>query len=228
MMIPLDGFAAYAGLPYPTLSRYICYVLGSLAFWRVVAVIQMHMKRPVSVHNSPFLSAETRTDLMKRHIRIKFRSFAPGRCFFNLDFILEGAFLILKAYEELGKVSFAIPALTEYQILACSDLDAKAVCDSSEETLSFHAAMVDVYDFCTAFDMTLLIVIKRLKHKYTMFGFEHNDVDPHNTVPARTLKVLLRLQLPTLRPLIEARIEEGFHSELKKGTQICGGEQRPV
>jgi len=105
----------------------------------------MHIKRPVSNSILSFWSAALSTNSAQRHIAIKYRLFALGRCFFNFDFILEGGFLIFKAYQELGKVSFAIPALTEYQILACSDLDAKAVCDSSEEELSFHAAMVDVY-----------------------------------------------------------------------------------
>lgn len=60
--------------------------------------------------------------------------------------MLQGPSLIFKAYQELGKVSFAIPALSEYQVLASSDLDVKAVCESAERTLSFHAAMVDVSD----------------------------------------------------------------------------------
>lgn len=57
-----------------------------------------------------------------------------------------------------------------------------------------------------------------------MFGFEHNDVDPFNVVPARTLKVLLRMHLPELRPIIKARIVEGFDSQILNGRPMPRGE----
>lgn len=75
---------------------------------------------------------------------IRDNPFGLGRCILNFKFIMEAPPLIFSAYRELGKTTFAIPALTEYQVLACSDSDIKAICESTEETLSFHAAMTDV------------------------------------------------------------------------------------
>ncbi len=48
-----------------------------------------------------------------------------------------------------------------------------------------------------------------------MFGFEQNDVDPNDTIPVRTLKVLLRLNLKPLLPKMQLRIEEVFARELQ-------------
>ena len=47
-----------------------------------------------------------------------------------------------------------------------------------------------------------------------MYGFEHNDVDPHNAIPARTLKVLLRTNLDSLLPAFTRRIKEVFAKEV--------------
>ena len=47
-----------------------------------------------------------------------------------------------------------------------------------------------------------------------MYGFEHNDVDPHNAIPARTLKVLLRTNLENLLPAFTRRIKEVFTKEV--------------
>ena len=47
-----------------------------------------------------------------------------------------------------------------------------------------------------------------------MYGFEHNDVDPHNAIPARTLKVLLRTNLERLLPAFARRIREVFAKEV--------------
>ncbi|KAF2464155.1 cytochrome P450 [Lindgomyces ingoldianus] len=137
---------------------------------------------------------------------IKYRSFALGKCFFNLDFILDAPFMILRAYKDLDGRSFAVPALNEYQVLACSGPDIQSVSEASEDKLSFHAAMTD-----------------RLKHKYTMFGFEHNDIDPHNAIPGRTIKVLLRIHLPAIRPMIEKRINEGFNYMLGSSSPDSDG-----
>lgn len=117
------------------------------------------------------------------------------------------------AYQERG-ATFALPALTEYQVLACSDDDIKAVAESIEENLSFHAAMTDASSFYRIVGISNCA--QRLKHKYTMFGFEHNHVDPHNAVPARTLKVLLRMHLPKLRHAIQIRVAEGFGIYLQR------------
>lgn len=56
-----------------------------------------------------------------------------------------------------------------------------------------------------------------------MFGFEHNDVDPHNTVASRTLKVMLRLHLPALRREIQNSIAEGFQAYFGKLSTVTSG-----
>ena len=52
-------------------------------------------------------------------------------------------------------------------------------------------------------------------HAFTMYGFEQTGVDPHDTVPGRTLKSLLRTHLPELQPRIQARLEQAFAHELE-------------
>lgn len=48
-----------------------------------------------------------------------------------------------------------------------------------------------------------------------MYGFEHNDVDPHDSVPIHALKVLLRKNLSALSPIIKQRVEEGCQGFLQ-------------
>ncbi|KAI1299005.1 cytochrome P450 [Xylaria venustula] len=55
-----------------------------------------------------------------------------------------------------------------------------------------------------------------------MFGFEHNAVDPHDSVPIHALKVQLRKHLDDLRPMILHRISEGIEHHLKKSQQSVG------
>jgi len=51
----------------------------------------------------------------------------------------------LEGYGKYSKnASFGIPALEEYQVLACTKADIKEVCNSKEDVLSFHVAMTDV------------------------------------------------------------------------------------
>ena len=58
-----------------------------------------------------------------------------------------------------------------------------------------------------------------------MYGFEHNDVDPHDVIPIRTLKVLLRTNLPNLQPRIQRRIEEVFEDQLNSSKAVKGSSQ---
>lgn len=55
-----------------------------------------------------------------------------------------------------------------------------------------------------------------------MYGFEHNEIDPYNAVPIRTLKVLLRTNLPLLYPTLQSRIEQAFAIELSR-TDVVNG-----
>lgn len=146
------------------------------------------------------------TNKLQRELPIKSSSVAFGMFTFNLDFIRNAPGNIFTAYRELGATSFAIPALSEYQVFACSQADVKAVCEARETSISFDKAMDD-----------------RLKYKHTMFGFEPNHIDPHHAVPGRTIKVLLRTNLPNLRPNIKSRVTEGFAAKLDQASSTVDG-----
>ncbi|ORY17075.1 cytochrome P450 [Clohesyomyces aquaticus] len=154
--------------------------LGAFGMWRILVILCIHRNRP-------------------RRLPFRGKCYSPKNLLNNFSFIRDAPAQILQSYRVFG-TTFAIPALSEYQVLACDLSDVKEVCESKEDVLSFHAAMTD-----------------RLQHKHTMYGFEHNDVDPHNSVAGRTLKVLLRMNLAFLRPSIEARIEEGIASSVSRG-----------
>lgn len=55
-----------------------------------------------------------------------------------------------------------------------------------------------------------------------MFGFEYGAIDPHDSVLTRAIKVLFRMQLPLLRPLIEKRVRDRFEQEISNGAEIQG------
>jgi hypothetical protein len=43
-----------------------------------------------------------------------------------------------------------------------------------------------------------------------MFGFELNDVDPHDSIPRRVFKTLARENLPNLSAVMNLRVQEVF------------------
>ncbi|OOF93346.1 hypothetical protein ASPCADRAFT_516985 [Aspergillus carbonarius ITEM 5010] len=123
-----------------------------------------------------------------------------GKWLTSLEFVIDGAGMISDVYRRLGgDRSFAIPALGEYQVLMSSEKMIRELSQTSEDVLSFHAAMG-----------------QRIKHKYTLFGFEHNDVDPNNDVPKRVLKVLLRMNLPKMQGTLVPVIRETISQELTR------------
>ncbi|PYH90288.1 cytochrome P450 [Aspergillus ellipticus CBS 707.79] len=134
-----------------------------------------------------------------------------GQWLTSLEFVIDGAGMISGIYRRLrGDKSFAIPALGKYQVLVSSEKQIRELGQSSEEVRSFHAAME-----------------QRIKHKYTLSGFEHNDVDPNNDVPRRVLKVLLRMNLPTvqrgLEPLIRDSLAQGLTGKDADGWSRTSG-----
>ena len=52
---------------------------------------------------------------------------------------------------QAGGRTFAIPSLAEYQVLISSKDQVKELSESSEDVLSFHAAMNDVRDACVKY-----------------------------------------------------------------------------
>lgn len=55
-----------------------------------------------------------------------------------------------------------------------------------------------------------------------MFGFEHNGVDPNDSIPIYVLKVLLRKNLESLSPVIQQRVKEGIQGHLLNSPQSGG------
>ena len=51
---------------------------------------------------------------------------------------------------------------------------------------------------------------QRLKVKYIFAGFEMGPIDPHDAVPVRALKTLLKANIPELRSGIQEAIQESF------------------
>jgi hypothetical protein len=62
-----------------------------------------------------------------------------------------------------------------------------------------------------------------MHHKYTMFGFEYGEPDPNDNVPTRAIKVLFRMQLPSLASLIAKRVQHGFEQEIALGDVVDDG-----
>ncbi|RAL04538.1 cytochrome P450 [Aspergillus ibericus CBS 121593] len=121
-----------------------------------------------------------------------------GKWFTSLEFVIDGAGMISDIYRRIrSDRSFAIPALSEYQVLVSSEKLIRELSQSPESILSFHAAME-----------------QRIKHKYTLFGFEHNNVDPNNDVPKRVLKVLLRMKLPQIQGKLQLVLRETLPQQL--------------
>ncbi|KAB8238151.1 cytochrome P450 [Aspergillus alliaceus] len=160
--------------------------------WRVVMVLGIYRKRPVRIDALfPLLNAY-----------MGGTSVLLGKWLSSLEFMVDGAGMICDIYRRLGSgKSFAIPALGEYQVLVSSEQQIRELDRSSEDVLSFHAAME-----------------QRIKHKYTLCGFEHNDVDPNNDVPKRVLKVRLRMNLPEMQGNLQPLIRDTVSQELTKGS----------
>jgi len=50
-----------------------------------------------------------------------------------------------------------------------------------------------------------------------MYGFEYGEPDPNDNVPTRAIKVLFRMQLPMLRPLIKRKVQYAVEQEVLHG-----------
>lgn len=59
--------------------------------------------------------------------------------------------------------------------------------------------------------------------KYIFAGFEMGTIDPHDAVPIRVLKTLLRMNLPELRPRVQEAIEGAFETCIKHSDSASSG-----
>ncbi|EDO00298.1 hypothetical protein SS1G_14168 [Sclerotinia sclerotiorum 1980 UF-70] len=138
-----------------------------------------------------------------RNILISGPKLRWGKWLSSIKYVFNAPDIIQKAYDQAKGEPFAIPALDEYQVFVSSEEHIAEVNESSQDHLSLHDAMED-----------------RVKAKYTFYGFEQGTIDPHDTVPGRVLKFLLRTNQPALRPKIQQKIEEAFSQVLSKGKVI--------
>ena len=60
--------------------------------------------------------------------------------------------------------------------------------------------------------------------KYTFAGFEMGPIDPHDAVPIRVLKTLLRLNIPSLRPRVQEAIDQAFETCMHDGKSASDGD----
>lgn len=61
-----------------------------------------------------------------------------------------------------------------------------------------------------------------------MYGFEHNGVDPPKAIPDRTLKVLLRNDLESLKPAFLRRIKEAIARTVEQKSSVDGKCSRTI
>ncbi|KAL1961857.1 hypothetical protein VTN77DRAFT_981 [Rasamsonia byssochlamydoides] len=166
-----------------------CFVLTIFVVWQVAKWWMIYANRPKNL----YIGEAWPTQVFAKWLG-------------SLKFVMAGADAIAETYRKIGGgAAFAIPSLSEYQVLVSSQQHIKELTQSPERVLSFHMAME-----------------QRLRHKYTMFGFEHNDIDPHNSIPSRVLKVLLRMSLPKLQSRLQAPIQKVLSEELGRKEAVDG------
>ncbi|KAL4738632.1 cytochrome P450 [Aspergillus similis] len=122
----------------------------------------------------------------------------------RLEFIVDGAGMIADVYRRPHS-PFAIPALSEYQTLVSKHI--KEVGRCSEHVLSFNDAM----------EKAAYSYHQRLRHKYTMFGFDDKGIDPNHSLVGRVLKVHLRTAIPALHVDLQIPIRETMRHLVSQG-----------
>lgn len=125
-------------------------------------------------------------------MRIYGYTLAFGQWLSILDFVSSAADRITYGYKHSTKRPFAIPAISNYQVLVSSPEHIKELGQAPDESFSFHQAMAD-----------------RLFFKYTMAGFEpDNGVDVKNRIPIRVFKVLVRENLTKLSKTLQIGVSD--------------------
>jgi hypothetical protein len=128
------------------------------------------------------------TDIFQREMHISGPTLFFGQWLSTISYIYAGADKIASCYASCAKRPFALPAISNYQVLVSSPEHFKELAQAPDEMLSFYKAMNE-----------------RLFFKHTMGGFvPDNGVDEKNAIPNRVFKTLARENLTRLdRPLTE-------------------------
>ncbi|KAK2612086.1 hypothetical protein QQS21_001935 [Conoideocrella luteorostrata] len=111
--------------------------------------------------------------------------------------------MIEDLYSKSNGKAFAVPAIAQFQVLVTNPKHLLEVARCPESIMSFHNAMKE-----------------RLRHKTTMLGFEHNDIDPNEYVTMQVVKVHLRKNLGVMSPLIERAVARGFESKIQGAAEV--------
>ncbi|KAL8835942.1 MAG: hypothetical protein Q9176_006626 [Flavoplaca citrina] len=125
-----------------------------------------------------------------------------------------------------GSNAFAIPAREGHLVFVTSEDQIREVENSPIDQLSFHQAMEDVglaHLIERKQNTTNRAGRQRLKVKYTFAGFDMGPIDPHDAVPIRVLKTLLRLNIPSLRPRVQEAIDQAFETCMHDGKLASDG-----
>ncbi|KAL8821170.1 MAG: hypothetical protein Q9223_000732 [Gallowayella weberi] len=117
--------------------------------------------------------------------------------------------MVSEGYDQAGSSAYAVPAREGHLVFVTSEDQIREVENSPIDHLSFHQAMED-----------------RLKVKYIFAGFEMGPIDPHDAVPIRVLKTLLRANIPNLRPRIQMAIEKAFDACMNDG-KVASNAEKP-
>ncbi|KAH8699442.1 cytochrome P450 [Phaeosphaeriaceae sp. PMI808] len=153
-----------------------------LVLWRASKAVRQYLKRP-------------------RNIIISGYSLIVGQWLSAFDYIYQGVDRIARVYKETDKRPFAIPAISNYQILVSSSEHFKELAQAPDEMLSFYKAMNE-----------------RLFFKYTMGGFvPDNGVDTNNGIPNRVFKILVRENLLLMSGPLQEGVADVFARFFEEG-----------
>jgi hypothetical protein len=124
-----------------------------------------------------------------------------GQWLSTLSYIRSGADKIAQYYGTNSGAPFALPAISNYQVLVSSPAHFKELSQAPDEMLSFYKAMNE-----------------RLFFKHTMGGFvPDNGVDEKNGIPNRVFKTLARDNLLRLDAPLTEGVKDVFRDAFEAG-----------
>jgi hypothetical protein len=133
-----------------------------------------------------------------------------GQWLSTISYVRSGADTIASCYATSSKLPFALPAISNYQVLVSSPAHFKELSQAPDEMMSFYKAMNE-----------------RLFFKHTMGGFvPDNGVDEKNSIPNRVFKTLARENLARLDAPLTEGVGDVFQGFFDNGKVGAGGGKR--
>ena len=125
-----------------------------------------------------------------------------GQWLSTLDYVYRGVDHIAHVYKKAAKRPFAIPAISNYQVLVSSSEHFKELAQAPDEMLSFYKAMNE-----------------RLFFKHTMGGFvPDNGIDTKNEIPNRVFRILVRENLSRMSGALQEAVKDVFATFFESGS----------